>query len=262
MHSLLLLVLLQASPPVGPHTVEPLRSGCWPDDQQIATVSANDSIKVEMALAGEEKTCYRVSVLRPPEILTGYVLGEQLPAVAAFVLRRERISQQAAEAQMRPARPQAIPPAASEPAKSGDPLISKQFEDFSGIDTNGQTVHLSGMKGRAILVTFWSPRNVRSLGPLLAEGPLYNQFHDKGLEAVGVSMNPDPGVIKKALDDFTMRWPQVADQSGMAARYGVDPKAGKTFVLDASHRIVAAGPMGPEIVKAVRQLLATPEKSP
>jgi hypothetical protein len=48
------------------------------------------------------------------------------------------------------------------------------------------------------------------------------------------------------------------DQSGLAARYHVDPRAGETFVLDASHRVVAAGPMGPDIEKAVRQLMAAP----
>jgi hypothetical protein len=56
----------------------------------------------------------------------------------------------------------------------------------------------------------------------------------------------------------SFEWPQMPDQSGLAALYHVDPRAGKTFVLDASHKVVAAGPMGPEIEKAVRQLLAAP----
>ena len=78
------------------------------------------------------------------------------------------------------------------------------------------------------------------------------------LAAVGVSMNPDVNQIGAALDDRSPSWPQMADQSGLAARYNIDPRAGKTLVLDSSHRIVAAGPMGPEIEKAVRDLLVAP----
>jgi hypothetical protein len=88
--------------------------------------------------------------------------------------------------------------------------------------------------------------------------PLYNQLHNSGLAAVGISMDPNGNQIGAALDDRSPNWPQMPDRSGLAAQYHVDAKAGKTFVLDASHRVVAAGPMGPEIEKAVRQLLAAP----
>jgi peroxiredoxin len=256
MYPLLLLALLQASPAVG----EPLRSGCSLDDPQIASVGSGDRIQIESALAGEAKTCYKISVARSPESLTGYVLGEGLPAIAAFAFRREQASEQSTRAQLRPRPVPAVKAAPVEPGKSQDPMVSKQFEEFSAVDSNGHALHLSALKGRAILVTFWSPRNLRTTGPLMAVGPVYNQFHDKGLDAIGVSMSPDAGAINTVLDDFPVKWPQVADPDGLAARYGVDPKAGKTFVLDSSHRIVAAGPMGPDIVKAVRQLLDTPDK--
>jgi hypothetical protein len=256
MYPLLLFALLQASPAVG----EPLRSGCSPDDQQIASIGPSDRIQVESARAGEEKTCYKISVARSPESLTGYVLGEELPAIAAYARRSEEASGQSTKAQLRP-QPQPAPKAAAaEPGKSQDPMVSKQFEEFSALDSNGHSLQLSSLKGRAILVTFWSPRNLRTTGPLMAVGPVYNQFHDKGLDAIGVSMSPDPGAINSVLDDFPVKWPQVADRDGLAARYGVDPKAGKTFVLDASHRIVAAGPMGPDIIKAVHQLLDSPDR--
>jgi hypothetical protein len=88
--------------------------------------------------------------------------------------------------------------------------------------------------------------------------PLYSQFHKKGLAAVGISMDPNANRIDPALDDRSPTWPQMPDRSGLAAQYNVDARSGKTFVLDASHRVVAAGPMGPDIEKAIRQLLAAP----
>ncbi len=255
MHALLLLALLRAAP-VG----EPLRSGCSADDQQVASIGPSDRVEVQSALAGDDPTCYRINVIRSGGSLTGYVLGETLPAVAGFVHRREKASEESAKAEARLALEAMRAKAkGNEPPKSTDPLVSTQFEDFTGRDEMGKPVSLSGLNGRVTVVTFWSPSNPRTISALTQVEPLYNQFHKGGFAAIGVSMGPKAGQITEALDDNTVPWPQIPDRSGLAARYNVDPKAGKTFVLDASHRIVAAGPMGPEIVKAVQQLLATPQ---
>jgi peroxiredoxin len=254
MHALLLLALFQAAP-----AGEPLRSGCSADDQQIGTVRPSDNVQVESALAGESLTCYKINVIRPETSLTGYVLGESLPAVSVFMHRRERVSEESAKVEARLAREAARAQAhANEPAKSADPLVSTQFEEFTGRDSNGKPVSLSGLNGRVTVVTFWSPGSPLSITELTHALPLYKQFHKSGLAAVGVSMDPKASRIGETLDDFTLPWPQMADQSGLAARYHVDPRAGKTFVLDANHRIVAAGPMGPDIIKAVHQLMDAP----
>jgi peroxiredoxin len=256
MHTLLLLAFLEAA-----SAGEPLRSGCSPDSNQIATLAPSDQVKVLSALAGEEKPCYKITISRPGQNLTGYVLNDDLPAIQAFQRERARASQAAAEAQARLALTQApVEPKAGqkESNKPQDPLISTQFEDFSGRDSKGKPVSLSGLKGRVTLVNFWSPKSGQAEHQVMSVMGLYDQFHNSGLAAVGVSMDPNPNHITDALDDVSPNWPQMPDKGGLAAHYNVDPRAGKTFVLDASHRIVAAGPMGPEIEKAVRQLLAAP----
>jgi peroxiredoxin len=254
MQALLLLALLQAPP-----AAEPVRSGCSFDDQQIAAAGPRDVVRVETALAGDQLTCYRIILTKAGQSpLTGYVLGEGLPAIAEFVRRREKASEESARADARMARAAALKTPAGDPIKSADPLVSTQFDDFAGRDTTGKPVSLSGLKGRAIVVTFWSPGSHGTVRQLEHVLPLYNEYHKAGLAAVGVSMDRDVNRISEALDDFSLGWPQMADQSGLAARYHVDPRAGKTFVLDANHRIVAAGPMGPDIIKAVHQLLDTP----
>jgi peroxiredoxin len=252
MRLLLLLAFLQAH-----STAEPMRAGCSPDDPVVAMLSASDQVEVQAARAGEsERTCYKVVLVRSRQRSTGYVLGEALPAIATFVDLRERESREAAEAQSR----LELAPATSrrEAANLPDPNLPSHFDDFSGRDSSGKPVRLSGLKGRAVIVTFWSPKNRGSISQLTSVLPLYNQFHKSGLAAVGVSMDPKVSRINEALDDATPPWPQMSDQSGLAARYHVDPRNGQTFVLDPSHRVIAAGPMGPEIEKAVRQLLSAP----
>jgi len=254
MRPVLLIAVLQFA-----LAAEPLRSGCSEDAKEIARVTPLDRLQVESALAGEGPTCYHVRVIQPGETLTGYILGDSLPAIQRFINNRERISEEEARAEARRVRetpPEKLP--ASEQATSpADPLINTQFADFTGPDALGKPVSLSGLHGRVTLVTFWSPESARSMSALMSELPLYNSFHHDGLAVVGVCTNPKAD-ISEALDDVAVPFPQVSDQHGMAARYNVDPRAGKTFVLDADHRIVAAGQLGPEINKAVQKLLEDP----
>ncbi len=258
-HTLLLLAFLQISP-----AGEPLRSSCSSEAEPVSEVAATDRVQVISALAGEGKPCYKITVSRPGQDLTGYVLGDRLSAVRDFERQREKASEAATEAQARLAAAQAATAAAAqksdqkEPEKPKDPLISTQFKDFSGLDFRGNAVSLSGLKGRVTLVTFWSPNSAQGRSQVMYVMPLYNELHKSGLAAVSVAMDPNPNRITSALDEVTPAWPQMPDRSGLAAHYNVDPKAGKVFVLDSSHRIVAAGPMGPDIEKAVRQLLASP----
>jgi len=257
MHALLLFAFLQAAAPAG----EPLRSGCSPDSGQLATVGPNDPVEVLSSVAGWDAPCYKVTVSRQGGNLTGYVLGNTLPAIAEFQLQREKASAAASEAAARLAleRAAAAPkPAGAEPEKPQDPAVSTHFKDFSGLDSHGKFISLSGLGGRATLVTFWSPQSAQSQTDLLRVMPLYYQFYKKGLAAVGISMDPRGNRIGDALGDQALAWPQMPDRSGLAALYHVDPRAGKTFLLDASHTVVAAGPMGPEMEKAVRQLLVEP----
>ncbi len=264
MRTLLVLIFLQVAS-LHAATGEPLRSGCGSDDDQLATVVSGDRINVLLAVAGWDQPCYKITVMRPGENLTGYVLGNALPAIREFERQRRGASVAAAEAAARLALEQAAAAKAAaqkatgnEPDKPKDPLVSTQFADFSGRDSNGKPVNLSAFKGRATLVTFWSPTGGHAEQQVLSSMRLYDEFHRSGLAAVGISMDPNPNRIKSSLDDVSPNWPQVPDRDGLAAHYNIDPRAGKVLVLDASHRIVAAGPMGPDIEKAVRQLLAAP----
>jgi peroxiredoxin len=172
--------------------------------------------------------------------------------VDAFVHHREKVSAADSRAVLPPAAPHT-------PAAASDPKSAGIFPDFSGRDTKGRAVSLSGLDARVIIVSFWSPGTKTSQNQLTSVLPLYNQFHRRGLAAVGISMDPDPRRILPSLDDVTIPWPQISDRAGLATHYDVDPRAGKTFVLDASHHIIASGTMGPQMEATIRNLLFPPE---
>ncbi len=253
----LLLAWFQAPPQSQAPPGEALRSGCSADDRQVAVVGVEDRVEVNQALAGYAQTCYKVTVTRIGESATqkGYLLGETHPAIAEFVRRRQEIGAASLEAQARFVPPPPPKPAAGEKDNSPAPEPPQVFQAFSGRDTNGKAVSLAGMRGRVTLVTFWSPKNANSKGQLMSLMGLYNQFSRADLSAVGISTDPNPNHIQEALDDVTLGWPQIGDSSGLAKRYKVDSN-GSTFILDASHRIVAAGLKGPALESKVRELLS------
>jgi peroxiredoxin len=257
MHVLLVLVLLQAL-----STDPPLRSGCSLDDEELTRVRPNDAVQVEQALAGGEQTCYKVGLTRDEKHISGYLLGETAPAVGAFVRARERAEKDSFEAQDRQAAEMAAAANAAAESAAGDksqpavPDAPRVFEDFSARDVNGKAVSLSGVGGRAVLVTFWSPRSRASTRELLSLQPLYNQFKNRGLRAIGISTDPKASDVFEALDDVVPGFPQVPDRYGLAKRYGADGRVATTLVLDASHRIVGAGLTGPALEQKIRELLA------
>jgi len=237
-----------------------LRNGCEAGDQELVQVTPEDTVQVISALAGSEKTCYKVTVSRNGTKTVGYVLGEALPAVASFAHAREKAAAASFEEQAQWRRLSSTSPKpAPEKSRSAaglPPNMPRTFEDFSARDAVGNRTSLSGMGGRVVLVTFWSPGSPASMRQLVSLAPLFNQYKSSGLKAVGISADPNPSRVLEALDDVTLDWPQIPDRSGMAARYGANAKAGTTLVLDANHHIVAAGLSGPGLEQKVRELLA------
>lgn len=233
-----------------------LRAGCALQDQEIAQVTPTSTVRVVSALAEGEQTCYQVVLTRDGKELTGYVLGEALPAVAAFVQAREKTAAASFQAQAAWEHSRPKPVAKSDRLTPGlPPNQPATFEDFAARDLTGNRISLSGTGGRVVLVTFWSPRSPASVHELVSLVPLFNEYKHSGLRAIGVSADPNPDRVIEALDDITLGWPQVLDRNGLAKRYGANAKTGTTLVLDAAHHIVAAGLSGTELEQKVRELL-------
>lgn len=92
----------------------------------------------------------------------------------------------------------------------------QKYIDFTLNDMDGNPVTFSDLaKGhKLVLIDFWASW----CGPCRAEMPnvvkAYEQFRDKGLEIVGVSLDKDKAKWEKACKDLNITWPQMSNLKG------------------------------------------------
>lgn len=129
--------------------------------------------------------------------------------------------------------------------------------DFTMNDTEGKPVSLSSFKGKIVLVDFWASW----CGPCRQENPnvvkLYQQYHGKGFEILGVSLDKDKEAWLKAIKDDNLTWNHVSDlqywQNAAARLYGVN-SIPQSFLLDKEGKIIAKGLRGEELAKKLAEL--------
>ncbi|QCW99993.1 redoxin domain-containing protein [Aggregatimonas sangjinii] len=130
--------------------------------------------------------------------------------------------------------------------------------EFSAPDPDGNQIALSDVKGKLTLIDFWAAW----CKPCRAENPnvvnVYNKYHDKGLNIIGVSLDRKADDWKKAITADNLSWNQVSNvayfNDPVAKLYNVDaiPAA---FLLDENGVIVAKNLRGPALEAKVAELL-------
>ena len=126
---------------------------------------------------------------------------------------------QAAEAAARPPAAQAAASGERLRGLTGGPL------DLTGTLLEGAAFDQAGLAGQVVLVDFWATW----CGPCVAEIPrvrdLYDRYHDRGFQVVGVSLDDDHDALEAFVADHEIPWPIIVDArdeaGGLARRYGI-----------------------------------------
>lgn len=109
---------------------------------------------------------------------------------------------------------------------------------------DGDTLNLSDLRGQYVLIDFWAAW----CGPCRKENPnivrIYSEYHEKGFEIFGVSLDNKEANWKAAIEADKLTWYHVSDlkgwQSSAAAAYGVT-SIPSSFLIDPEGRIIAKG---------------------
>ncbi len=88
---------------------------------------------------------------------------------------------------------------------------------------------------------------------------LYKEFHDKGLNIIGVSLDKDATAWKEAIAKDNLTWIEISNlkewEDPIAATYNIEGIPA-TFLLDANGKIVAKNLLGNELKAKVADLLS------
>ena len=107
----------------------------------------------------------------------------------------------------------------TKPYQIGKPLDIR----FTALD--GREVDLAKLKGKVVLVEFWST----TCGPCIGEMPsvkaAYEKLHARGFEVVAISLDDKEAPLRRFIKEKELPWPQHFDGKGwenqFAVRYGV-----------------------------------------
>jgi peroxiredoxin len=137
--------------------------------------------------------------------------------------------------------------------------IGQKAPDFTMNDVNGSPVTLSSRIGaKLLLIDFWAAW----CNPCREENPnvvkIYNEYHKKGFDVFGVSLDNSKEAWVKAIADDKLTWTQVSDlkrgENVAAVLYSVN-SIPSNFLLDETGKIIARNLRGDALYNKVNEVL-------
>ena len=139
-----------------------------------------------------------------------------------------------------------------------EPTIGDKYVDFTMNDVDGNSLQLSELEGKLILLEFWASW----CGPCRAENPnlvkSYENYKDKGFEIFAVSLDAEKESWEKAIAKDNLPWKHVSDLAGDKNKasiiYGISGIP-DNFLINSEGVIVARNVRGDVLNNKLKELL-------
>ncbi|MDE6452064.1 MAG: AhpC/TSA family protein [Odoribacter sp.] len=136
--------------------------------------------------------------------------------------------------------------------------VGQVAPDFTLNTPDGKPLSMHSIKGKVKIIDFWASW----CGPCRGENPnvvkIYKEFHPKGLEILGVSLDNTKEAWLKAIEDDKLTWNHVSDLKGWGSEaaqlYAVNGIP-HMVVLDENNVIVAKNLRGDALRAKVAEML-------
>ena len=143
-------------------------------------------------------------------------------------------------------------------AQAPIPNITDHRLDFKIASIKGDSIRLSSLKGKVLLLDFWASwcAPCRFTNRQLVK--LYNKYKDKGLEILSVSLDEKSSDWKKAVTKDKMVWMQGIDaggwDAGSAIKWQIDALP-SSFLVNKEGNVVAINLEKDELEEKIKELL-------
>lgn len=110
--------------------------------------------------------------------------------------------------------------------------VGKAAPDFELQNLDGQSISLSDLKGKPVLINFWATW----CGPCVSEMPyiqeIYGEWSGKGLMVLAINMGESSSKVEQFLQDHNLSLPVLLDTKAVVARMYVKRGIPTTVFID------------------------------
>jgi peroxiredoxin len=112
-----------------------------------------------------------------------------------------------------------------------------QAADFTLVDTSGNTVSLSQMQGKVVVVNFFTVFCQPCRHEMPDLNAIYNENKDKGLAMVGICLNADPNQLNALIKQLKLDYPVLLGTDKVSKDYGEIVGVPTTFIINKQGKI-------------------------
>ena len=99
--------------------------------------------------------------------------------------------------------------------------VGAKAPDFSFKSLQGEEVSLSAYRGKVVLLDFWASWCLPCVVATPKMKALYEEYHDKGLEIIGINLDLSREQALAFIEHFELPWPQYWDGKGYDSKLAV-----------------------------------------
>jgi len=140
-------------------------------------------------------------------------------------------------------------------------IAENTFPDIRLPDPNGDTIALSSLRGKVILLSFWASWDQASVSHNLPLKGIYNTYHPRGLEVYQVSFDNEKEAWVNAIEFDELPWVNVSElsypESRVAPIYNLE-ELPVVFLIDRKGQIVGKNFNRIDLDRNIQRLLNEP----